>query len=84
MRRLPHVYPVYDLGYAASLQTVQSWLGSCDRLLSFGRHARFSYDNSHHGIEIGWAAGDALGTGGLDGARWDAVVAASRDHVVED
>jgi protoporphyrinogen oxidase len=84
VRRIPHVYPVYDLGYAASLQTVQSWLGSCDRLLAFGRHARFSYDNSHHGIEIGWAAGAALGADGLDSARWEAAVAASREHVVED
>jgi protoporphyrinogen oxidase len=85
VRRLPHVYPVYDLGYAASLRTVESWLASCARVLTFGRHARFAYDNSHHGIAMGWAAGAALGSDArLDSTSWEAAVAASGHHVVED
>jgi protoporphyrinogen oxidase len=85
VRRLPHVYPVYDLGYETSLRTVESWLASRPRLVAFGRHARFAYDNSHHGIEMGWAAGDAADSGGhFDSTRWEAAVAASHRHVVED
>ena len=85
VRRLPHVYPVYDLGYAASLRAVESWLASSPRLLTLGRHARFAYDNSHHGIAMGWAAGDALGSADrFDETRWSAAVAAARLHVVED
>jgi protoporphyrinogen oxidase len=85
VRRLPHVYPVYDLGYAAALRTVESWLASCAGLLTFGRHARFAYDNSHHGIAMGWAAADALGSDAkFDSTRWEAAVAASHLDVVED
>jgi protoporphyrinogen oxidase len=85
VRRVPHVYPVYDLGYAAALRTVESWLASHSRLVTFGRHARFAYDNSHHGIEMGWAAADALGPDEhFDEARWAAAVAAAQRHVVED
>jgi protoporphyrinogen oxidase len=85
VRRVPHVYPVYDLGYAASLRTVEAWLAREPRVVTFGRHARFAYDNSHHGIAMGWAAGDALGSDGrFDEAVWEATLAASHTDVVED
>jgi len=85
VRRLPHVYPVYDLAYATALAVVESWLGSRPRIVRLGRHARFAYDNSHHGIAMGWAAGDALGSADrFDEKRWSAAVAAARLHVVED
>lgn len=85
VRRVPHVYPIYDLRYRAALQTVEAWLTSTPRLVTFGRHARFAYDNSHHGIAMGWAAADALSADGrFDSALWDAAVAAASSHVVED
>jgi protoporphyrinogen oxidase len=85
VRRLPHVYPVYDLGYATALRTVETWLASIPRVVTLGRHARFAYDNSHHGIAMGWAAGDALGADGrFDERMWEAAVAASHTDVVED
>ena len=84
IRRVPHVYPVYDLGYAASLRAVESWIETHTRVVTLGRHARFAYDNSHHGIAMGWAAGDALSDGRFDDAKWEAAIAASHRHVVED
>jgi hypothetical protein len=85
VRRVANVYPVYDLGYASALGTVDAWLATQSRLVTFGRHARFAYDNSHHGISMGWAAADALGSDGqFDATKWEAAVAASHGHVVED
>jgi protoporphyrinogen oxidase len=85
VRRIPHVYPVCDLGYAPSLHAVEAWIATQPRVVTLGRHARFAYDNSHHGIAMGWAAGDALSADGrFDDARWEAATAASHRHVVED
>ena len=85
VRRIPHVYPVYDLEYAGALADVEAWLATQPRIVTFGRHARFAYDNSHHGIEMGWAAADALGADGhFDATVWEAAVAASHTNVVED
>jgi protoporphyrinogen oxidase len=85
VRRVGHVYPVYDLDFAAALGTVEAWLSTHDRVVGFGRHARFSYDNSHHGIAMGWAAADALGADGqFSASAWDAALEASRHHIVED
>ena len=64
VRRVPTVYPVYDLAYAANLARVQQWLDGVPRIVTLGRHARFAYDNSHHGIALGWVAADAVGAGG--------------------
>ena len=85
VRRLPRVYPVYDLGFAPDLAALEAWLGRLPRLLSFGRQGLFAHDNTHHAMATAWAAADALAKdGSVDARGWAAARSRFRDHVVED
>ncbi|HYN99306.1 MAG TPA: FAD-dependent oxidoreductase, partial [Actinomycetota bacterium] len=85
VRRVPAAYPVYDLGYSESFDKLLSWAESVPGLLTFGRHGLFAHNNSHHALEMGWAAAGALEPdGSFDEAAWDSSMAAFASHVVED
>lgn len=85
VRRLPHAYPVYDLGHAARFAALDAWATSRPRLLSFGRQGLFVHDNTHHALAMAWAAADALtDEGAVDRARWESARARFATHVVED
>ena len=51
VRRLPHVYPVYELGYATRLAAAGR-VGRRARpgVTTFGRLGLFAHDNTHHAI----------------------------------
>jgi protoporphyrinogen oxidase len=84
-RRIPHVYPVYETGYADRLGVLDTWVTGLDRVTTFGRLGLFAHDNTHHALAM--AAG-AVGALGADGRRDRAAWAAARErfagHVVED
>jgi len=87
VRRLPHVYPIYELGYDRHLAGIDAWARALPSLTTFGRLGLFAHDNSHHAMVMGYDAVDALGAG--ERGRWDdaAWVAARQRfaaHVVED
>jgi protoporphyrinogen oxidase len=85
VRRLPHVYPVYDLGYAANLAGLDWWAGSLERVTTFGRLGLFAHDNSHHAMAMAYDAVRALrADGSRDEGEWAAARARFADHVVED
>lgn len=85
VERLPSAYPVYDLEYPKSFETVAAWIDSNPGLLSFGRHGAFVHNNSHHALEMGWEAAQSLGPDGVFNlARWQCCVADFSRHVVED
>jgi protoporphyrinogen oxidase len=85
VKRVPAAYPVYDLGYSESFEKVTGWAGSVPGLLTFGRHGLFAHNNSHHALEMGWAAAEAIGSDGtFDEDAWSASVAGFASHVVED
>ena len=85
VRRAPHVYPVYRLGFEWDVAAVDLWAGSHPGLLTFGRQGLFAHDNTHHALATGWAAADALGPDGrFDERAWGDARARFRDHVVED
>jgi protoporphyrinogen oxidase len=85
VRRLPHVYPVYEPGYEAHLAGLDHWVGSLPRLTTFGRLGLFAHDNTHHALAMAY---DAVATLRPDGSRdelaWSAARARFADHVVED
>ncbi|MGH8893387.1 MAG: protoporphyrinogen/coproporphyrinogen oxidase [Actinomycetes bacterium] len=85
VRRLPHVYPVYEPGYERHLAGLDDWVGSLPRVTTFGRLGLFAHDNTHHALAMAYDAVTALRP---DGSRDDAAWAAARDrfaaHVVED
>jgi len=85
VRRLPHAYPVYRVGYAAQLQALDAWAAAQPALLSFGRLGLFAHDNTHHALAMAWAAADALRPdGSFDHAAWATARQFFTAHVVED
>ena len=63
VRRLPHVYPVYEIGYADHLAGLDAWAGGLERVTTFGRLGLFAHDNTHHALAEAWDAVDALRAG---------------------
>jgi protoporphyrinogen oxidase len=85
VRRLPHVYPVYEVGYADPLAGLDAWAGALPRITTLGRLGLFVHDNTHHAVAMARDAVDALGRDGRrDPARWSAARARFAAHVVED
>jgi protoporphyrinogen oxidase len=84
VRRLRHVYPVYEQGYAAHLRGLDQWASTLPSVTTFGRLGLFAHDNTHHAFAMAYAAVDALGSGDWDARRWSSAREGFRDHVVED
>lgn len=85
VKRVPAAYPIYDLGYRQPFDLVQEWASHIPGLLSFGRHGLFAHNNSHHALEMGWAAAAALGNDGtFDEDAWSAALTRFCAHVVQD
>ncbi len=84
VRRLRHVYPVYERGYAAHLHGLDQWAGCLPSVTTFGRLGLFAHDNTHHAFAMAYAAVDALGNSDWDAGLWSAARERFRDHVVED
>jgi protoporphyrinogen oxidase len=83
--RLPRVYPVYRPGFEWDLSALDLWAADQPALLTFGRQGLFVPDNSHHALEMGWAAADALNRdGSFDQAAWTAARTRFRSFIVED
>jgi protoporphyrinogen oxidase len=84
-RRLPHAYPIYDVGYAQHQRRVEEWLGGIEGLVLLGRQGLFAHDNIHHTLATAYAAADCLGADGcFDRRRWGECLERFQDHVVED
>ena len=85
VRRLPHVYPIYQPGYQTHLAPLDSWVGALARVTTFGRLGLFAHDNTHHAIAMAYDAVAALGAdGSRDELMWSAARRRFSDHVVED
>jgi protoporphyrinogen oxidase len=85
VRRLPHVYPVYESGYARRLAGLDRWADGLERVTTFGRLGLFAHDNTHHALAEAWEAVDALRPDRTrDPASWAAARARFAAHVVED
>jgi len=85
VRRLPHVYPVYQIGYADRLRGLDAWADGLERVTTFGRLGLFAHDNTHHAIMEALDAVAALRPDGTrDPALWAAARARFAAHVVED
>jgi protoporphyrinogen oxidase len=85
VRRVPHAYPVYRVGFEAAFETLDTWASTLPRVLHFGRQGLFAHDNTHHALAMAWAAADSLGADGrVDGAKWASARASFARYVVED
>ncbi len=85
VRRLPHVYPVYEIEYADRLAGLQGWADGLTGVTTFGRQGLFVHDNTHHTMAMAYDAVAALdGDNRRDEASWAAARARFTRHVVED
>ena len=84
-RRLPKVYPIYDLGYKEKFEDLVDWSTKQSRLTIFGRQGLFAPDNLHHALSMGYAAANALQPdGSFDQDFWQSSLEQFKTHVVED
>ncbi|MGH3469689.1 MAG: FAD-dependent oxidoreductase, partial [Thermocrispum sp.] len=85
VRRLPFVYPVYEVGFERRLAGIEAWITGVPQVVSFGRLGLFAHDNSHHAMLEAYEAVDTLGLdGSFDTARWRVQRERFAEHVVED
>ena len=85
VRRLPHVYPVYERGYAERLAPLETWVDGLERVTTFGRLGLFAHDNTHHAVAEAMDAVAALRADGTrDPVRWAEARRRFAAHVVED
>nr|WP_240506473.1 FAD-dependent oxidoreductase [Thermoactinospora rubra] len=84
VRRLPHVYPIYRVGYARHLAGLDAWAATLPRVTTFGRLGLFAHDNTHHAMAMAADAVAALTEDGWDATAWSAARARFATHVVED
>ncbi|HVE64764.1 MAG TPA: FAD-dependent oxidoreductase [Mycobacteriales bacterium] len=84
VRRMPHVYPVYRIGYATPLAAVDTWAHGLAGVTTFGRLGLFAHDNTHHALAMARDAVASLTADGWDERAWSAARERFARHVVED
>jgi protoporphyrinogen oxidase len=67
VKRIPAVYPVYDMTFAQNFETVDRFFSALPNFVNLGRQALFVHDNAHHTLEMGMRAVECL-NGEL---KWD-------------
>ncbi|MEM6458052.1 MAG: FAD-dependent oxidoreductase [Planctomycetota bacterium] len=84
-RRVPQVYPTYDIGFEKHFAAIDRHLTGVPRLVPLGRQALFAHDNTHHTMEMAYRAADCLGDDlSWDEASWATHREAFEKHVVVD
>lgn len=85
IRRQRHAYPLYDLEFQNRFEIVDDYLIHIPNLVSLGRQGLFVHDNTHHALEMAYAASTCLDSGGYwDRNRWLSYRSQFESHVVED
>jgi protoporphyrinogen oxidase len=84
-KRLPYIYPVYDLNFAGYLDRVSEYISTIPGLVTLGRQGLFVHDNTHHGLAMAYKASDCINPDGTwDRAFWQKQLQIFAEHVVED
>lgn len=84
-RRIPFVYPIYNMTFAENLQLIQHYLSGIPNLISLGRQGLFVHDNTHQTIEMAYRAADCLDDEGRwHDELWQRHLTAFAENVVED
>ncbi len=83
--RLPSVYPVMTPAALDALDRAERAVDTSQRVTVLGRQGLFTPDNTHHVIEMGFAAARCMATDGtFDHAAWRTARDSFRSFVVED
>jgi protoporphyrinogen oxidase len=85
VKRLENAYPIYDLDSEARFAVIDRWVSGVPGVLTFGRLGLFAHDNTHHALNMGYAAADCLrADGSFDEEEWLGRRKEFLAHVVED
>ena len=82
-RRLPAIYPIYDLAWERNFETVHRFLDGIPNLYPIGRGSLFLHDNMDHAIRMGQEVAQFI-LGDRDGRAWPDVAASFRHFEVRD
>jgi len=83
--RKRQAYPIYPLDFRAQLEPTLEFLQRQRRLLTFGRQGLFAHDNTHHALDMAWAAASVVNADGtIRGAEWSRFLERFAAHVVSD
>jgi len=83
-KRLPAVYPVYDIPWPDNFRTIQGFLDSVKNLYAIGRGSLFLHDNMDHAIQMGLRIGEHLTRNDTKTHEWTTALAAFRHFEVRD
>ena len=84
-RRLMNAYPIYLRDYRQHFDCVDQWASSLKGIVSLGRQGLFAHDNTHHTLEMAYAASDCItSSGDFDAGRWAESRRTFESHIVED
>jgi len=60
IHRTEYAYPLYDLTYKESLNTLMEYFATFENLKTAGRQGLFKYNNMDHSVEMGLELADAI------------------------
>lgn len=84
-KRLPFIYPVYDLNFSRHLNQLNDYVAGISGLITLGRQGLFVHDNTHHGLAMAYKACDCINPDGTwDQAFWQTQLQIFAEQVVED
>lgn len=85
VRRIPHAYPLYHIGYEEHFKQIDAWLETQTGVLTFGRQGLYAHDNTHHAIYMAQAAARCLNEdGSINIEKWQGERKIFETHTVED
>lgn len=83
-RRLPAVYPVYDLAWQDNFRAVHRFLDGISNLYGIGRGSLFLHDNMDHALRMGLKAGEFIAEHGEKTDEWFSTLSTFRHFEVRD
>ncbi len=85
VRKLPTVYPVYDLVFEQNFEIVDEYFSKLPNFVLLGRQGLFVHDNAHHTLEMGYRASECLDKDlSWDQNKWMKFREEFKEHVVVD
>jgi len=83
-KRLPAVYPIYDIPWLDNFRAVQRFLNGVHNLYAIGRGSLFLHDNMDHAIQMGLTLAKYIASNDGKTDQWTAALAGFRHFEVRD
>ena len=84
-KKLPSVYPVFELETMNEREALLTWGQTLGRVIPFGRQGFLVPDNLHHTLGMGWDLAESIGRQDkVDHTQWKNSVEDFKKNIVED